>query len=50
MIQRIPLILHSLMSFIYFPILGTFTNCADQTMFDSYGEMVYLKMCDPRGR
>lgn len=37
-------------SFIYFTILETFTNCADQTVFDSYGETVYLKICDPRGR
>lgn len=46
----IPLILHLLSPFIHFPVLETFISCADQTVIGFCGEMLYLKICDPRGR
>lgn len=49
MIQQDTSNLHLLSSFICFPILEIFSNYADQTVLDSYGEMIYLKICDPRG-
>jgi hypothetical protein len=48
--KRIALILYLFSFFILPLILQSFTNCADQAAFYSYGETVHLKICEAKGR